>query len=51
MTSLKIPQKLLEMACHDTQFTVQESALNVLRALCQHDKAKKVSKKIGGGES
>ena len=42
MTSLKITQKLLEMACHDTQLNVQESTLSVLRVLCQHEKAKKV---------
>ena len=42
MISLKVPQKLLEVACHDTQFTVQESALNVLKIFCKHDKAKKV---------
>lgn len=42
MISLKVPQKLLEVACHDTQFSVQESALNVLRIFCKHDKAKKV---------
>jgi len=43
MISLKVPQKLLEVACHDTQFSVQESALNVLRLFCKHEKAKKVS--------
>ena len=42
MTSLRITQKLLEMACHDTQLNVQESTLSVLRVLCQHEKAKKV---------
>lgn len=41
--ALKVPQKLLEVACHDTQFSVQESALNVLRLLCKHDKPKKVN--------
>ena len=42
MTSLKIPQKLLEMASHDTQLSVQESTLSVLRVLCQHEKSRKV---------
>lgn len=42
MIGLKVPQKLLEIACNDTQFNVQESALNVLRLLCKHDKGKKV---------
>ena len=42
MTSLKIPQKLLEMALNDTQLNVQESTLSVLRVLCQQEKAKKV---------
>ncbi|RNA34069.1 serine threonine- kinase 36-like [Brachionus plicatilis] len=41
MISLKIPHKLLELACHDIQFGVQESALNALFALCKHDKARK----------
>ncbi len=42
MINLKVPQKLLEVACRDTQFSVQENALNVLRSFCQHEKAKKV---------
>ncbi|CAF0816845.1 unnamed protein product, partial [Brachionus calyciflorus] len=41
MISLKIPQKVLELACHDTQLSVQESALNALLAFCKHDKARK----------
>jgi hypothetical protein len=45
MVVLKVPQKLLEIACNDTQFNVQESALNVLRLLCKHEKGKKVRKK------
>ena len=43
MLSLKAPQKLLEVACHDTQFTVQEKALNVLNIFVLNEKAKKVS--------
>lgn len=43
MLSLKAPQKLLEVACHDTQFTVQEKALNVLNIFVHNEKAKKVS--------
>lgn len=41
MIALKIPHKLLELACHDTQFGVQESALNALNSLCKHEKARK----------
>jgi hypothetical protein len=44
MINLKIAQKLVEVACNDTQFNVQESALNVLRIMCKHEKAKKVFK-------
>ena len=40
--SLKIPQKLLEIACHDSHFNVQERALNSLKLFCKHEKAKKV---------
>ena len=42
----KVPHKLLEIACHDTQLSVQESALNVLKTLCKHEKIKKVLKDI-----
>jgi hypothetical protein len=42
MINLKIPQKVLDVACHDTQFNVQESALNALKAFCKYEKAKKV---------
>jgi hypothetical protein len=40
MISLKIPQKLLDVACHDTQFSVQESALNTLKMFCKYEKAR-----------
>lgn len=43
MVTLKIPQKVLDVACHDTQFSVQESALNVLSLFCKYEKARKVS--------
>ncbi len=43
MIALKLPQKLLDVACHDTQFSVQENALSVLKSFCKHEKAKKVS--------
>ncbi len=42
MIKLKLPQKILEITCNDTQFAVQEAALNVLRIMCQHEQAKKV---------
>jgi hypothetical protein len=42
MIALKIPQKILDVACHDTQFNVQENALIVLKSLCKYAKAKKV---------
>lgn len=42
MITLKVPQKLLEVACHDTQLNVKENALNVLKIFSKHDKAKKV---------
>lgn len=42
MVIYKVPQKLLDVACHDTQLNVKESALNVLRSFCKHEKAKKV---------
>lgn len=45
MITLKIPQKVLDVACHDTQFNVQESALNVLKSFCKYEKAKKVKLK------
>ncbi len=44
MIRLKVPQKILECACHDTQFTVQESSLKTLRILCKYEKAKKVNR-------
>ena len=43
MVIYKVPQKLLDVACHDTQLNVKESALNVLRSFCKHEKAKKVT--------
>lgn len=43
MISLKIPQKILDVAIHDTQFNVQESALNALKAFCKYEKSKKVN--------
>lgn len=46
MITLKIPQKVLDVACHDTQFNVQESALNVLKSFCKYEKAKKVKLNI-----
>ncbi len=42
----KVPHKLLEIVCHDTQLSVQESALNVLKILCKHEKAKKILRDI-----
>jgi hypothetical protein len=46
LLTCKVPHKLLEIACHDTQLSVQESALNVLKTLCKHEKAKKTLKDI-----
>ena len=46
LITYKVPHKLLEIACHDTQLSVQESALHVLKTLCKHDKAKKTLKNI-----
>jgi fused len=50
MAQLKIPQKILEIACNDTQFIVKETALLVLRSLCNHDKAKKILKDLDAVE-
>lgn len=46
MTQFKIPQKILDLACNDTQFMVKENALLVLRSLCDHDKARKILRDI-----
>jgi len=43
MAELKVAQKLVEMACSDTQFSVQESALNVVRVMCKHERGRAVS--------
>ena len=48
MASLKLPQKLLDIACHDTQSNVQENALNALNMFCKHDKAKQILKEVEG---
>jgi len=43
MVELKIAQRLVEIACGDSQFGVQESALNVVGLMCKHEKGRKVS--------
>ena len=42
LIELKVPEKLLDVACHDTHVTVQEFALRVLKQMLKHDKAKEV---------
>ena len=42
MLQLKLPQKMLDVACHDTQVNVQENALCVIKSFCKNEKAKKV---------
>ena len=43
--TFKVAQKILEVACNDRQFSVQESAIGVLGLMCKHEKARKVDYK------
>lgn len=40
----------MELACHDTQLGVQESALNAIYSLCKHEKARKCLKDLDAVE-
>lgn len=42
LIELKVPEKLLDVACHDTHVTVQEFAFRVLKQMLKHDEAKEV---------
>ena len=42
LIDLKVPEKLLDVACHDTHVTVQEFALRVLKQMLKHARAKEV---------
>jgi hypothetical protein len=42
LIELKVPEKLLDVACHDTHVTVQEFALRVLKQMLKHEQAKEV---------
>ena len=42
LIELKVPEKLLDVACHDTHVAVQEFALRVLKQMLKHDQAKEV---------
>ena len=42
LIELKVPEKLLDVACHDTHVTVQEFALRVLKQMIKHEQAKAV---------
>lgn len=44
LIELKVPEKLLDVACHDTHVTVQEFALRVLKQMLKHPKAKEVKR-------
>jgi hypothetical protein len=43
LTLLKVPEKLLDVACHDTHVTVQQFALRVLKQMLKHEQAKEVN--------
>jgi len=42
LIELKVPEKLLDVACHDTHVTVQEFALRVLKQMLKYEQAKEV---------
>ncbi|CAF4392018.1 unnamed protein product, partial [Rotaria magnacalcarata] len=42
LIELKVPEKLLDVACHDTHVTVQEFALRVLKQMLKHEQAKEI---------
>ncbi|CAM4943871.1 unnamed protein product [Rotaria socialis] len=42
LIELKVPEKLLDVACHDTHVTVQEFALRVLKQMLKHGQAKEI---------
>ncbi len=42
LIELKVPEKLLDVACHDTHVTVQEFALRVLKHMLKYERAKEV---------
>lgn len=42
LIDMKVPEKLLDVACHDTHVTVQEFAFRVLKQMLKHEKAKEV---------
>jgi len=42
LIELKVPAKLLDVACHDTHVTVQEFALRVLKQMLKYEQAKEV---------
>jgi hypothetical protein len=44
LIELKVPEKLLDVACHDTHVTVQEFALRVLKQMLKYEQAKEVIK-------
>ncbi|CAF4133189.1 unnamed protein product, partial [Rotaria sordida] len=42
LIELKVPEKLLDVACHDTHVTVQEFALRVLKQMLKYEQAKEI---------
>ncbi|CAF4126396.1 unnamed protein product, partial [Adineta steineri] len=42
LISFKVPEKLLDVACHDTHVIVQEFALRVLKQMLKHERAKEI---------
>ena len=46
LIELKVPEKLLDVACHDTHVTVQEFALRVLKQMLKYEQAKEVIENI-----
>ena len=46
LLELKVPEKLLDVACHDTHAIVQEFALRVLKQMLKHEQAKEVDRRF-----
>ena len=46
LIELKVPEKLLDVACHDTHVIVQEFAMRVLKQMLKHPKAKDVIRTV-----
>ncbi|CAF1375368.1 unnamed protein product [Adineta steineri] len=42
LINFKVPEKLLDVACHDTHVIVQEFALRVLKQMLKHERAKEI---------